>query len=48
MAVTFMIDVAAVRHNIRTLAERLAPQGIEIIGVAKAVDAEPDVARAML
>ena len=48
MAVTLIIDVAAMRHNVRTLAERLAPQGIEIVGVTKAVDSEPDVARAML
>jgi predicted amino acid racemase len=43
-----MIDVAAVRHNTRVLGERLATQGIEIVGVTKAVDSEPDVARAML
>jgi ornithine racemase len=48
MAVTLTLDVAAIRHNVAVLRRRLAPQGIDIIGVTKAADAEPDVARAML
>jgi predicted amino acid racemase len=48
MTAILTLDVAAVRHNVRTLARRLSAQGIDIIGVTKAVDSEPDVARAML
>jgi predicted amino acid racemase len=48
MAVTLTVDVAAVRHNIAALGRRLALQGIDVVGVTKAVDGEPAVGRAML
>jgi ornithine racemase len=48
MTVTLTIDVAAVRLNVAALTHRLASQGIDIVGVTKAVDGDPDVGRAML
>jgi predicted amino acid racemase len=48
MAVTLTVDVAAVRHNVAALGRRLALQGIDVVGVTKAVDGEPDVGAAML
>ena len=48
MAVTLTIDLAAVRHNSAALGRRLALQGIDVVGVTKSVDGEPDVGAAML
>jgi predicted amino acid racemase len=48
MAVTLTLDVAAVRHNVLTVRTWLASQRIDVLGVTKAVDSEPDVGRAML
>jgi predicted amino acid racemase len=48
MTVTLTLDVAAVRHNVLTVRTWLAAQHIDVLGVTKAVDSEPDVGRAML
>jgi predicted amino acid racemase len=48
MAVTLTLDVAAVRHNVKTVRTWLAAQHIDVLAVTKAVDSEPDVGRAML
>jgi len=48
MGVTLTMDVAAVRHNVAAWTRRLADQHIEVVGVTKAVDGQPEVGRAML
>ncbi len=42
------LDLDAIGHAARTLAERLLGRGIELVGVTKAVDGEPAVGQAML
>lgn len=42
------IDLVKLRHNARTLVERLAPRGISVTGITKATLGSPDIARAML
>lgn len=42
------IDLDKVRHNARTLVNRLADRGISVIGVTKAVLGSPEIARALL
>ncbi len=42
------IDLGAIRHNTRSLVERLAPKGIGVTGVSKGALGSPGVAAAML
>ncbi|WP_265522016.1 alanine/ornithine racemase family PLP-dependent enzyme [Oerskovia flava] len=42
------IDLAAVAHNARSLVDRLAPRGIRVTGVSKALLGAPGVAGALL
>ena len=42
------IDLGKIRHNARTLVERLANRGISVTGVTKATLGSPEIAHAML
>ena len=42
------IDLSTISHNARVLVDLLAPSGIQVAGISKAVCGSPDVAAAML
>lgn len=42
------IDLRKIRHNTRSLVDRLRPRGIDVIGVTKGVCGHPAIAQAML
>ncbi len=42
------IDLDKIRHNARTLVERLTDRGISVTGVTKATLGSPEIARALL